>query len=58
MDTVVSAVLPGLTPAGRVPNVSFTDSSSSSLSLSEAALKVMLFSVSPPLKVTPAGTPL
>ena len=56
MDTVVSAVLPGLTPAGRVPNVSFTDSSSS-LSLSETALNVKDCSVSPLLKVMLAGTP-
>ena len=56
METTVSLVEPADTPAGRFPKPSFTDSPSS-LSLSEAALKLMLFSVSPPLKVTLAGTP-
>ena len=57
IDTTLSLGVPALTPVGRFePNPSLT-LSPSSLSLSEAALNVMLFSVSPPLKTTLAGTP-
>ena len=56
MEMVVSLVVPSVTPVGRVPKVSFTLSPSSS-TLSEVAVKVKLFSVSPLLKVTLAGTP-
>ena len=57
MLTVVWFGVPALTRAGRVaPNPSSTLSSSSSI-VSCVALKVMLFSVSPLLKTTLAGTP-
>ena len=57
METTASSVEPLVTPVGRVlPKVSLT-LSPSSLSLSEAAWKVMSTSVSPLLKVTLAGTP-
>ena len=59
METLVSAVFLADTPAGRVfPKVSFT-LSPSSLSLSEAAVKVKVTvcSVSPGANSTLAGTP-
>ena len=57
IETVASSVLPALTPVGRVlPKPSLT-LSPSSLSLSEAALKSKVFSVSPGLNTTLAGTP-
>ena len=56
IETTVSLVVPSLTPVGRVPKVSFTDSPSSS-TVSAVAAKVKVFSVSPLLKVTLAGTP-
>ena len=55
METTVSSGEPSVTPVGRLePNPSLTDSLSS-LSLSEAALKSKVFSVSPLLKTTLAG---
>ena len=57
MDTTVSLVVPSLTPVGRVPKVSLTDSPSSS-SVSAVALKVKVLEVSPLLKTTLAGTPV
>ena len=45
METVVSWVVPALTPAGGAPKLSFTDSSSSS-SASSAAVNVKLLEVS------------
>ena len=56
METTVSEVAPSDTPVGRDPNVSFTLSSSSSI-VSSVAVKVKVFTVSPSLKVTLAGTP-
>ena len=56
METTASALVPAITPAGSVPNVSFTDSSSSS-SVSAAAVKVKLFSMSPLSNVRLVGTP-
>ena len=56
MLTVASLLAPALTPVGRVPKASFTDSSSSS-SVSWVAVKENDFSVSPLLKVRPLGTP-
>ena len=56
MDTTVSSTVPSETPAGSVPKVSSTDSSSSSM-LSSVALKVKDFSVSVAEKVTFGGTP-
>ena len=56
MEMVVSLVVPSVTPVGSVPKVSFTDSPSSSM-VSDVAVKVKDFSVSPALKVTLAGTP-
>ena len=57
MATVVSSGAPGAHPrSASVPKASFTLSPSSSTS-SAVALKVMLFSVSPLLKLTVAGTP-
>ena len=58
METVVSLVVPSVTPVGRVsvPKVSLTDSPSSS-TCQQVAVKVKVFSVSPELKVTLAGTP-
>ena len=56
METTVSLAVPGVTPVGSDPNVSFTLSSSSSI-VSSVALKLKVFSVSPSLKVTSAGTP-
>ena len=56
MTTIVSSLPPGLTRAsGIVPNFSSTLSSSSS-TVSWEAVKVMVFSVSPLLKVTLVGT--
>ena len=56
MLTTDSSVVPLVTRVGRSPKVSFTLSSSSS-TVSWAAVKVKVFSVSPLLKVTLAGTP-
>ena len=56
METTASVFVPPVTPGGNVPNVSCTDSSSSS-SVSWVAVKVKLFSVSPVWKVRAAGTP-
>ena len=57
MLTTASLVEPLVTPVGRLdPKVSFTLSPSSS-TVSCAASTVKLFSVSPLLKVTLAGTP-
>ena len=56
IETTVSLVVPSLTPVGRVPKVSFTDSPSSSM-VSAVAVKVKDLEVSPELKVTLAGTP-
>ena len=56
MDTTLSLVVPAVIPVGSVPKVSFTDSPSSS-TLSEAAAKLKVFSVSVLLKVTLVGTP-
>ena len=56
MLSVVSVLVPALTRgSGMDPNPSFTLSSSSS-SVSSVAVKAMVFSVSPSLKVTLAGT--
>ena len=56
MLSVVSVLVPAVTRSGRLdPNPSFTLSSSSS-SVSSVAMKAMVFSVSPSLKVTLAGT--
>ena len=55
METVVWSVAPSETPAGSVPKSRRT-LSSSSLSPSAAALKVIVFDVSPALKVTLEGT--
>ena len=55
MLTVLMAWLPAVTPVGRVPKASRTDSPSSSMS-SPFAVKVKVFTVSPLLKVTSAGT--
>ena len=57
IDTVVSAGLPALTPAGSVPKPSFTLSPSSS-TVSSVAVNVMLCSLSPLSNVTLASTPL
>ena len=56
MDTTVSLVVPPDTNVGRLPNVSLTDSPSSSTE-SWVALKVKDFSVSPLLNVMFPGTP-
>ena len=56
METTLSLVVPSVTPVGIAPKVSFTDSPSSS-TLSEAAAKLKVFSVSVLLKVTLVGTP-
>ena len=56
METTVSLVPPSVTPVGRLPKVSFTDSSSSSM-VSAAAENVNSFSMSPALNTTFAGTP-
>ena len=56
-DDALVGGTPSVTPAGKVlPKVSFTDSPSSS-TVSAVAVKVKVFSVSPELKVTLAGTP-
>ena len=55
METVVWSVTPSETPAGSVPKSRRT-LSPSSLSLSAAALKVIVLEVSPALKVTLPGT--
>ena len=58
METMASTMYPALTPsAGGLPNPSSTLFPSSSTS-SGIAVKVKLFSVSPALNVTLAGTPL
>ena len=58
METMVSFGVPGVTPVGSgVSKPSRTDSPSS-LSLSLAAVKLNVFSVSPLLKVRFSGTPL
>ena len=56
METMVSLVAPSVIPVGSVPKVSLTDSPSSS-TVSGVAVKVKVFSVSPELKTTLAGTP-
>ena len=56
METVVPLWVPAETRSGRVPKLTLT-LSPSSLSESEAAVKVNVFSVSPLLKTTVAGTP-
>ena len=55
--TVASFVVPADTPVGKAPKPSFT-LSPSSFSLSEAATKVISFSVSPLLNSMLPGTPL
>ena len=56
MLTIASLVEPFVTPSGRAPKVSFTLSPSSS-TLSDAAVKEIVSSVSPDTKVTLGGTP-
>ena len=57
MLTVVSLGVPAVTPAGRgAPKLSLTPSSSS-LSASAVAMKVIVWLVSPEAKVTLDGTP-
>ena len=59
MVTVASSVVPAVTVTGvvgSVPKLSLTDSSSSS-TVSWAAVKTKVFSVSPLPKVTLGGTP-
>ena len=56
MLTVAALLVPELTRVGSVPKASLTFSPSSS-TVSSVAMKVMLFSVSPLLKVRLLGTP-
>ena len=56
IEIVVTAVVPAPTLAGSAPNASFTLSSSSS-TVSEVAVNVNVFDVSPVAKLTDAGTP-
>ena len=57
MVTVASSVVPAVTPSGSVvPKLSLTLSPSSS-TVSWAAVKTKVFSVSPLPKVTLGGTP-
>ena len=56
IDTTASLVEPSVTPAGRVSKASLT-LSPSSLSLRRVAVTVKVFSVSPALNTTLAGTP-